>query len=241
MFSYSDIMARKRKTAVFVTVVLGGYGGSKARTMDIRTGERRIQLQAPNLIGRERNGPSGGDQNRFLPRQLDYKQEQLGNQPDDELYVRNDGVHWVDEIIGTTISQRRSWLSEWQKLAQNWREVEQILSEALNSRSERACECIRRDGINVRHITMESYTWRDIPECQCTTSANRLISSGFFPSGPRKSRTVFSLKLHRTLHEQCTSGSISKEAWAGGLQAAFEADNKMVLPDFSRPVCPDMA
>ena len=74
-FSYSDIMARKRKTAVFETVALGGYGGSKARTMDIRKGERRIQLQAPNLIGRGRNGPSGGDQNRFLPLQLDYEQE----------------------------------------------------------------------------------------------------------------------------------------------------------------------
>jgi hypothetical protein len=234
-------MARKRKTAVFETVALGGYGGSKARTMDIRKGERRIQLQAPNLIGRGRNGPSGGDQNRFLPLQLEYEQEQLGNQPDDELYVRNDGIHWVDEIIGTTISQRRSRLSERQKLAQNWREVEKILSEAIYSRSERACECIRRDVVNVRHITMESYTWRDVPYCQCATSASRLISSGFFPSSPRKPRTVFSLKLLRTLHEQCTRGSISKEAWAGGLRAAFEADNKMVLPDFSRPVCPDIA
>jgi len=236
-FSYSDIMARKRKTAVFERVALRGYGGSKARTMDIQKGGRRIQLQAPNLIGRGGNGPSGADQNRFLPRQLDYEQEQLGNQPDDEPYVRNDGIHWVDKIIGTTISQKRSRLSERQKLAQNWREVQKILSEAIYSRSERACKFICRDVVNVRHITMESYTWRDIPYWQCATSSSRLISSGFFPLSPRKPRTVFSPKLLRTLHEQCTTGSISKEAWAGGLRAAFEADNKMVLPDFSRLVC----
>jgi hypothetical protein len=234
-------MARKRKTAVFETVALGGYGGSKARMMDIRKGERTIQLHAPNLIGRGRNGPSRGHQNRFLPLQLGYEQEQLGNQPDDEPYVRNDGIYWVDEIFGTTISQRRSPLSERQKLAQNWREVEKILSDAIYNRSERACECIRRDVINIRHITMESYTWRDVPYCYCPTSASRLISSGFFLLSPRKPRTVFSLNLLRTLHEQCTRSSISNEAWAGGLRAAFEADNKMVLPDFSRLVCPDIA
>jgi hypothetical protein len=234
-------MARKRKTAVFETVALGRYGGSQARTMDIRIGERRIQLQAPNLIGRGRNGPSGGDQNCFLPLQLDYEHEQVGNQPDDEPYVRNDGIHWVDDIFGTMISQRRLRLSERPKLAQNLQEVGKILSEAIFSWSERACECIRRDVVNVRHITMESYTWIHVPYCQCATSASHLISSGFFPSSPRKPCTVFSLKLLRTLHEQCTRGSLSKEALAGGLRAAFEADNKMVLPDFSRPVCPDIA
>jgi hypothetical protein len=66
---------------------LGRYGGSKVHTMDIQKGEWRIQLQAPNLIGRGSNGPSRGDQNYLLPLQLDYKQEQLGNQPDDEPYV----------------------------------------------------------------------------------------------------------------------------------------------------------
>ena len=239
-FSYSDIMARKCKTAVFEMVALRGYGGSKARMMDIWKEERRIQLQAPNLIGRGRNGPSGGDRNRFLPLQLDYEQAQLGNQPDDEPYVRNDGIHWVDEIIGTTISQRRSRLSERQKLAQYWREIEKILSEAIYSRSERACECIHRDVVNISHITMEGYTWIDVPYCQCATSASSLIFSGFFPSSPKKPRTVFSLKLLRTLHEQFTRGSSSKEAQAGGLRAAFEADDKMVLPDFSCPVCPDI-
>jgi len=119
MFSYSDFIARMRKTAVFETVALGGYGGSTARTMDIREEEMRIHLQAPNLIGTGRNGPSGDDQNRFLPLQLDYEQQQLGNQPDDELYVRNNGIHWVDETVGTTISQSRSRLSKRQKLAQN--------------------------------------------------------------------------------------------------------------------------
>jgi hypothetical protein len=117
MFSYSNIMARPRKTALFETVAMGRYGGSKARTMDIRKGESRIQLQALNLIGRGRNGPSRRYQNRFLPNQLDYEQEQLGNRPDDGPYVQNDAIHWVDEIIGTTISQRRSQLSERQKLA----------------------------------------------------------------------------------------------------------------------------
>jgi len=78
-FSYSDIMARKCKTAVFETVALGGDGGSKAQTMDIWKGDRRIQHQALNLIGRGRNGPSGGDQNCFLPLQHDYEPEQLGN------------------------------------------------------------------------------------------------------------------------------------------------------------------
>jgi len=72
-FSYSDIMARRRKTPVLETVAFSGYGGSKARTMDIRKEERRIQLQVPNLIGRGRNGPSGGDQQHFLPLQLDYE------------------------------------------------------------------------------------------------------------------------------------------------------------------------
>jgi len=139
------------------------------------------------------------------------------------------------------ISQRRSGLSESQKLAQNWPEDEKMLSEAIYSRSERACECIHRDVVNVSHITMESYTWRDVPYCQCATSASHLISSGFFPSSPRKPRTVFSLKLLRTLHEQCSRGSISKEAWAGGLRAAFEEAIKMVLPDLSHPVCPDIA
>jgi hypothetical protein len=234
-------MARKCKTADFETVALGGYGGSKAQMMDIRKGERRIQLQAPNLIGRGRNGPSGGYENRFLPRQLDYEHKQLGNQPDDEPYVRNDGIHCVDEIIATTISQRRSRLSERQKIAQNCQEVEKIFLEAIYSNSERACKCIHRDVVNVRHITMESYSWRDIQYCQCTTSASGHMSSGFFALSPSKPRTVFSLKLLLTLHEQCTSGSISKEAWAGGLRAAFEADNKMVLPDFSHPVCPDSA
>jgi hypothetical protein len=116
-----------------------------------------------------------------------------------------------------------------------------MLSEAIYSRSERACECICRDVVNVRHITMEIYTWRDVPYYQCATTASHLISSGFFPLSPRKPSTVFSLKLLRTPHEQYTRGSTSKEAWAGGLRAAFEADNKMVLPDVSRPVCPDIA
>jgi hypothetical protein len=126
-------MTRKRKSAIFETVELGGYGGSKARTMDIRRGERRIQIHDPNLIGRGNNGTSGGDQNCWLAHQLDYEQEQLGNQPDKESYVENDGIHWVDEIFGTTISQMRSRLSERQKLAQNWREVENILSEAVKA------------------------------------------------------------------------------------------------------------
>ena len=222
-------------------VALGRYGGSKARTMNIWEVERRIRLHVPNLIWCGRNGLSGGDKNRFLPIQLDYEQEQLGNQPDDEPYVRNDGIHWVDVIIATTISQWRSQLCERTKLPQNWRDVEMILSEAIYSRSERACECISRDVVKVRHITTETYTCRDIPYCHCTTSASRLISSGFFPSSPGTPRTLFSLKLLRTLHEQSTSYSCSKEAWAGGLRAAFEADNKMVLPDFSRPVYRDIA
>jgi hypothetical protein len=119
MFSFWDIMARKHKTAVFETVTLGEYGGSKAQTMDIQEGARRTQLQATNLIGRGWNGPSGRQQNRFLPLDLNSEQEELGNQPDDEPYVRNDGLHWVDTIIGTTISQRRSRLSDRQKLAEN--------------------------------------------------------------------------------------------------------------------------
>ena len=173
--SYSEMMARKRKTAVFETVALGGYGGSMARMMDMRKGERRIQLQAPNLIGRGRNGPGRGDQKRFLPLQLDYEQEQLGNRPDYEQYIRNDCIHWVDEIIRTTISQSMSQLSERQKLSQNRREVEKILSEAIFSGSKIACECIRRVVVSVMHITMESYTCRGVPYCQCATSASRPI------------------------------------------------------------------
>jgi hypothetical protein len=103
--------------------------------MDIRKGERTIQHRALNLIGRRRNGPSGGDQNRFLALQLAYEPEQLANQPDDEPCIRNDGIHWVDKIISTTISQRRSRPSERQKLVQNLPEVEMILSEAVYSRS----------------------------------------------------------------------------------------------------------
>jgi hypothetical protein len=60
MFSYSVIMARKRKTAVFEMVALGGYGGSKAWTMDIWKGERRMQLQAPDLIGGRKKWPQRG-------------------------------------------------------------------------------------------------------------------------------------------------------------------------------------
>jgi len=63
-------MARKRIPAVFEMVALGGYGGSKGRTKHIWKAERRIKLQAPNPIGTGRIGPSGGDQNRFLPLQL---------------------------------------------------------------------------------------------------------------------------------------------------------------------------
>jgi hypothetical protein len=70
--------------------------------MDVSKGKRRIELQALNLTERERNGPSGGDQNRFRPLQLDYEQEQLGIQPEDEPYVRNDSIHCVDAIIATT-------------------------------------------------------------------------------------------------------------------------------------------
>jgi len=43
-FSCWDILATMCKTAVFEPVALGGYGGSKAQMMDIRKGERRIQL-----------------------------------------------------------------------------------------------------------------------------------------------------------------------------------------------------
>jgi hypothetical protein len=171
-------MGRKRKSALFETVALGGYGGSKARMMDIRKGERRIQLQSLDLIKRGRNGPIGGDQNRSLPLQLHYKQEQVCNQREDEPYVRNNCIHWVDEIIGTTISQGRSRLSQRQRFAQIWRKVEKILSEAIYSMLEWAWECIRRDVINVKYITLESYTWRDFPYCQCATSASHLISSG---------------------------------------------------------------
>jgi len=209
--------------------------------MDIWRDDRKIQRHAPNLIRWGRNGPRGGDHVRFLPLQLDYKNEQLGNQPDDERNVWNDVIHWIDEIIGTTLSQRRLQLSERKKLPQNQREVVKIVSEAINSRSERACKCIHQDVVNVRHITMGSYTWRDVPYRQCATSASCLISSGSFLSSPRKPRPVFSLKQLRTLHEQCTRGSISKEVWSGGLRVAFEADNKMVLPDFSHPVRPDIA
>jgi len=144
-------------------------------------------------------------------------------------------------MVGTTISQCRSQLSEWEKLAHNWRAVEKIQSEAIFGRSKTTCECIRRDVLKVRHFTMDSYTWREVPYCLCATSGSRLIFSGLFPLSPRKPRTVLPLNLLRTLHEQCTSGSISKEAWAGGLRAALEADNKMVLPEFSHPVCPDIA
>jgi len=234
-------MARTRKTAVFEMVALGGYGGSTERTMNIRNEQRNIQLQAPTLIGRGRNGPTGGDEIFFLPLQLHYEQEQLGKQPDDEPYVRNEGIYCVDNIIGTMISQRRWQLRGKQKLAQNWREVEMILSEAIYSRWVRICKCICQAVVNIRHITMKSSTWRDFVCCQCTTSASYLISSGFFPLSPNNPRTVFLPGLFRTLHEKCTLGSISQVAWAGGLRAAFEADNKMVLADLSRLVCPDIA
>jgi hypothetical protein len=85
-------MASKLKTAVFGTVALGGYGGSKVWTMDIWKGDRKIQLQTPNLIRRVRNGPSRGEKNRFLPHQLDYKQEQLRNHPNDEPYILIDSI-----------------------------------------------------------------------------------------------------------------------------------------------------
>jgi len=53
--------------------------------------------------------------------------------------------------------------------------------------------------------------------------------------------TFFSLKLGYTIQEHCTRGLISKEACACGFRAAFEPDFKMVLPDFSCLVCPDIA
>ena len=213
----------------------------RRRWLDLWKGERRIHLQAPNLIERIQNRTSGGDHNCFRPIHLDYEQEKLHNQPDDKPYVRNDGVHCVDQTIGTTNSKRRSWLSERQKLAKNLREVEKMFSEGIDSRSERAWECIHRDVVNVRHITMESYTWRDSAHCECATSVSCLIFSGFFLSSARKPHTVFSLQLLCTLHEQCTRGYITKLSCAGALRAAFEADNNMVLPDISRPVCPDIA
>jgi len=60
-------MDRRGKAAVFEMVALGRYGGSKAQTMDIAQGERMMQPQAPNLIGRGRYGANGEDQNCSCP------------------------------------------------------------------------------------------------------------------------------------------------------------------------------
>ena len=123
------------------------------------------------------------------------------------------------------------------RLAEQWKDTEKVLTQLLHNGSAASiCPCTSKDHVQVRLISLESWTEKGMDYCSCPLSTRSLIAEGFFPSTPRKPRTAFSLQLLQVLHEQSVRGSISKVAWADGLHAVFEYNLKISLPGFTRHV-----
>ena len=133
--------------------------------------------------------------------------------------------------------KNRSRVGERKRLSENWKDTEQVLTQFLHFGSVGSiCTCTRKDRVEVRLLSLESWTVRIVDYCNCPLSTIALIMDGFFPSSPRKPQTAFSTRLLQLLHEQSVRGSISKSAWADGLRAVYEYHHKTTLPGFSRPV-----
>jgi hypothetical protein len=80
------------------------------------------------------------------------------------------------------------------------------------------------------------YVIRNVEYCICGFASSQLVEKGFFPSAPIKPRTVFSIQLLETLHEQSVRTSISKYGWGEGLRAAHEKRMCKSLKPFFRLV-----
>jgi len=162
--------------------------------------------------------------------------------------LASDGTRGMDEgqdapLVEVFQYNNRSNVGMRKRLSEQWKETEQALTQLLyNGVAASMCTCVSKDHVQVRLISLESWTLKGMDYCSCSLSTSCLIAEGFFPATPRKPQTAFSLRLLRVLHEQSVRGSVSKVAWADGLRASFEYDLKTSLPGFSRQVnrCPDI-
>ena len=209
--------------------------------MNARRVDRLFTMSAPDVVF---PNPAQSSENRPLTNTF------LHELDPDPLHAASsfafDATHGMGEgqdppLVEIFNYRNRSNVGIRKRLSENWKETEQALTQLLyNGLAASLCTCVSKDHVQVRLISLESWTVKGMDYCSCPLSTSCLIAEGFFPSTPRKPKTAFSLQLLRVLHEQSVRGSISKVAWADGLRASFEYDLKTSLPGLLRQVslCP---
>jgi len=112
----------------------------------------------------------------------------------------------------------RSSTNDRQRQAVNWQRTEAILAiMMLQNRLPDMCICTRRDVVTIWCIDLNSYEHREFQYCICHQSTSCLLNEGYFPCGPIKPRTAFSIRLLQLLHEQSVLGYVSRSACSSGL------------------------
>lgn len=225
------------------TVHIGSYGGIGTRrqaTMNARRVDRLFAMNAPNVVF---PNPTRNSERQPIS---DSLMHDMGSYPIGSLDPS--GFAETGEIAEGESPQNaplieifqyknRSNVGVRKRLSEQWKATEEVLTQLLHNGSVTGtCPCTGRDHVQVRLISLESWTVKSVDYCNCPLSTSSLVAEGFFPSTPRKPRTAFSLRLLKVLHEQSVRGSISKVAWADGLRVVYEHDLKAPLPGFSRQV-----
>lgn len=216
------------RSTIVVIAPYGGIGTSRRATMSARRVDRLFAASAPDVTFSGREASS----RRHLAENINFESGP---------YHSIDSHGMVDGSDAPLVEvfqwRNRSRVGERKRLSENWKETEQVLAHLVYfGNAGTTCTCARKDSVEVRLISLESWSTRYVDYCSCPYSTSALIEQGYFPSTPRKPRTAFSTRMLQVLHEQSVRGSISKTAWADGLRAVFECDLKTSLPVFARQV-----
>jgi hypothetical protein len=216
---------RKGKSTLVEHGAFGGIGGRRGQTMNARLADDLLRRRAPELTFKCQRGRIP-DVAPNVAAGLDF------------LEIPEDGNTAADtSLLNLIHKKKRSRVGERKKLSENWVETEAMMVELLRRGPSRlVCTCARKFSVQVRILSLDSWSLKTINYCNCALSTVELVREGFFPATPRKPRTAFSVRMLQVLHEQSVRGAISKTAWAEGLRVAYEYEHRTTLPNFTRAV-----
>jgi len=221
----------RARSTIVVIAPYGGIGRSRRATMSARRVDRRFATSAPDVTFSGRAASSRW----HLTDNINFESGPYYSIDSNGMAGGSDAP-----LIEVFQWRNRSRVRERKRLSENWKQTEQVLAHLVYfGDAGTICTCARKDRVETRLISLESWTTRYIDYCSCSLSTSALIEQGYFPSTPRKPRSAFSTRMLQVLHEQSVRGSISKSAWADGLRAVFECDLKTSLPGFARQVNSD--
>jgi len=156
---------RRPKATIVEIAPYGGIGGRRPATMSARRADRLFAMYAPNVTFPNRAAnfehshqvDSGIHDSSFHPSGIDASGLQASgsmNQGTDAPLI--EVFHW----------KNRSRVGERKRLSENWKETEQVFIQFLRSGSAAsACTCARKDHVDVRLLSLESWVMIDFQIC----------------------------------------------------------------------------